>query len=1280
MNKFFIYRWSDLPRLAGMTLLLVLSIQLTLSYLSVEGNTSIFWIPSGLGFAILLIKGQKYWPAIFLSAFLCDLHRGSPFASLIIATTIVLETLLSYTLLRRLSIQGKSFDPAFTHTHDYLFLLLITTPTALFGAASGATALWLSGSIEGTLLLGHILNWWVGNLLGIAAICPLILVWQQPPRQIASKKTEAMLCFGLAFLLGQIVFLGWWQASLSLLAHSYWAFIFVLWAATRFGRHGSLLIAAMSTLQALLGATLSVGFFAAENTPNIKLWLYCMVLNLLAALLALLIKERKQAEALAQEINQRHRTLVEWSPEAIAVHRAGKLIYVNPAAVRLAGASTAEELIGQSLLDLVHPDFYQNVLHRTQTIMTGGVTEPMIELKLIKLDGGVIDVEVQSTLITLDGQPAIHALIRDITQRKQADQYEQFRSRILEVLACGELLSQQLEAIVLGVEQLYPGMRCSILLLDKQGKHLKHGAAPSLPDFYNAAINGLAIGIGAGSCGTAAFTGKQVIAEDLATHPYWQPYQALAASAGLGACYSHPILSMAGQVLGTFAIYHPTAHTPIPTDITMIEQSAHLASIAIERNIVAEKLRDSEAHYRLLTENVSDVVWKQDGNHHFTYISPADEVLRGYSAQEVVGHSVFEHLTAESIAVTEKKHAQRSHDEQQGIQTGSYTLELQQRCKDERLIWTEVLSTPERDATGHIKGYYGITRDITQRKEAEAELRIAAIAFQSQEAMFVTDVNWIILRVNQAFSSITGYTAQEALGHTPIMLTSLRHNSAFYSEMTDRIHHKGMWQGEIWNRRKNGEIFPAWLILTEVKADNGEVTHYVATLTDITSRKAAEDQIQSLAFYDPLTALPNRRLLMDRLAQAMTLGARHDSKGALLFIDLDNFKILNDTLGHDKGDLLLIEVAKRLSASTREGDTVARLGGDEFVVMLEDLSVNSLEAATEAEAVGEKILSTLNQTYQLADYAHHSTPSVGITLFGEQAESLDEPLKRADLAMYQAKAAGRNTLRFFDPQMQADVTQRVALETGLREALENQQFTLYYQAQVKGAGQLTGVEALVRWRHPLRGMVSPAEFIPLAEECGLILALGHWVLEAACKQLARWAISPEMSHLTMAVNVSPRQFHQPDFVEQVLAILTRTGASAHQLKLELTESVLIANVEDVILKMSILKQQGVGFSIDDFGTGYSSLSYLKRLPLDQLKIDQSFIKDILSDSNDAAIAKMVIVLADSLGLIVMAEGVETEAQRDFLASQGCQSYQGYLFSRPLPLHEFEAYALSGLIS
>ena len=452
------------------------------------------------------------------------------------------------------------------------------------------------------------------------------------------------------------------------------------------------------------------------------------------------------------------------------------------------------------------------------------------------------------------------------------------------------------------------------------------------------------------------------------------------------------------------------------------------------------------------------------------------------------------------------------------------------------------------------------------------------------------------------------------------------------------------------------------------------VTHHVGSHIDITERKLAEDKITELAFFDPLTHLPNRRLLQDHLKRAMVTGDRNDTFGAVLFIDLDQFKTLNDTSGHDKGDLLLQHVAQRITTSVREGDTVARMGGDEFVVVLEGLAGTTEEAATQTETIGRKILTAISQPYQLEGIHHHSTASIGATLFHDNETSIDDLLKHADLAMYKSKAMGRNTLRFFDPAMQTFVVERAAMEMDLRTAIQDNQFVLHYQAQVVSDGRTTGAEALVRWQHPQRGMLPPNDFIFLAEETGLILPLGQWVLETACAQLARWAIHPEMAHLTVSVNVSVQQFREANFVETVMAAINQTGAIPNRLKLELTESLLVDNVGDIIDKMIALKASGIGFSLDDFGTGYSSLSYLRRLPLNQLKIDKLFVRDVLNDRNDAAIARAIVTLAQSLGIGVIAEGVETRLQRDFLASIGCHAYQGYFFSRPLPIQGFEEFA------
>jgi diguanylate cyclase (GGDEF)-like protein/PAS domain S-box-containing protein len=455
------------------------------------------------------------------------------------------------------------------------------------------------------------------------------------------------------------------------------------------------------------------------------------------------------------------------------------------------------------------------------------------------------------------------------------------------------------------------------------------------------------------------------------------------------------------------------------------------------------------------------------------------------------------------------------------------------------------------------------------------------------------------------------------------------------------------------------------------------VTVIQCNIRDISARKRADEKIVELAFFDPLTHLPNRTLLLDRLQQALIGALRNAACGAVLFLDLDHFKTLNDTQGHDAGDLLLQKVGQRLSASVREGDTVARLGGDEFVVLLEGLHASPEEAANQALEVGGKMLQTLNQPYRLGETDYRSSVSIGATVFSHASDSLEDLLKQADLAMYKSKETGRNRLQFYDPVMQSAVLERAALERQMRQALQQGEYVLHYQAQVVGTGRVTGAEVLVRWQHPARGMMLPSYFVPLAEETGLILLLGLWVLETACAQLALWAQRPELAHLTLAVNVSALQFRRPDFVEQVQRALEGSGANPHRLKLELTESLLVDDVARVMEKMFTLKARGVCFSLDDFGTGYSSLAYLKKMPLDQLKIDYSFVKDILVNPQDASITHTIITLAQNLGLGVLAEGVEVEAQRLFLASAGCHAYQGYLFSEALPLDAFERYAQQG---
>ncbi len=714
-------------------------------------------------------------------------------------------------------------------------------------------------------------------------------------------------------------------------------------------------------------------------------------------------------------------------------------------------------------------------------------------------------------------------------------------------------MSGTLDAIARIMEEQNTGFKCSILLVDR-GRFV-FGAGPSLPDEYNSAVNGYAIGPHVGSCGTAIFWNTPVIVEDIQADPLWTPLAGLAKKAGVAACWSHPFVSNSGNVLGALAFYSPEPCAPTNEQFSRLKAAARITGLAVERGRAEEELK------------LANAATKAARNQLQATLNALPDLLF------------------------------------------------------------------EVDAEGFILDYHTHRYDL--------------LAVPPEEFL------------GKRFADVLPQVVVDAV-----------------QRAIDGAAQHGFSYGETYPLASpDGEH---WFELAAAPVDTSDKPgqRFVMISRDITERKQAEAKINYLAYFDQLTGLPNRTLLQDRLKQAMAASERSGCHGALLLLDLDFFKTLNDTLGHDMGDLLLKQVAQRLTGCVRDEDTVARLGGDEFVVMLVNLSESLNETATLIELIGGKITAAFEPPFDLKDVFYRMSASIGASVFsGHQADS-DTLLKQADLAMYKSKEAGRNTLRFFDPDMAHDLLKRASLEHDLRDAVHEKQFVLHYQAQL-AVNQVTGVEALLRWQHPEHGLIFPAEFIPALEDTGLILEVGQWVLETASQQIAAWAKQPEMSHLTVAVNISAHQLNRADFVDTVLMALERSGARPDRLKLELTESLLVKNVDEIIDKMTALKAKGVGFSLDDFGTGYSSLSYLKRLRLDQLKIDRSFVRDILADPNDAAIARMIVVLADSLGLAVVAEGVETEAQRASLAQQGCHVYQGHLFSRPVPLDEFESFLKRG---
>ncbi|MFZ4481641.1 MAG: EAL domain-containing protein, partial [Rhodoferax sp.] len=887
----------------------------------------------------------------------------------------------------------------------------------------------------------------------------------------------------------------------------------------------------------------------------------------------------------------------------------------------------AQELKALDYWRLTPEKYAESEALQLETIKRTGHFGPY-EKEYIRKDGSLIPLSLSGVLITgQDDQPYIWCIVEDISERKQAATELRESEKSLNEAQTLAQIGSYITDLKTGVwkaspalEQIFGIDSSFVTNIENWGKLMAPGYEKKMLDYYQSVVHG-----------DGKFNMDYEIIRPCDGQTRW--------------------VAALGQFIydadGT-----PTFLKGTIQDIT-------------ERKHSEEQIGEQRRFLDTVNDNVQANIYVKDEDGRYLYVNRAAATVFGRPIADILGKSDIEihpPQTARKLMAFDSE-----------VRLNGVRHAAEEMVPDEsgapRYYWSVKMPIA---VLNHPHALIGFSTDITQRKVAEEAQRIASTAFESQQSTYITDANKVILRVNKAFTEVTGYTLQEAVGQTPALLKSGRQNAAFYTAMWDSIRRTGVWQGEIWNRRKNGTMYPEHLSISSVKNETGLVTHYVGTFSDLTSHKTAEEQSRVLAYTDTLTGLPNRVMLIVRMQQAVMAAEKQNYRGALLIIDLDHFKNINDSLGHDLGDEVLKCIAKRLSALVqREFDTVARLGADEFGVLLDHLSPDPQTALREAETMTHKILEALRQPYQIANALVSCTASIGITSLGEKQEQVLDSLKQAELAMFQAKSAGGNDLCFFDPQMQTVVDVRVTLEAGLREAILNKQFTLHYQAQLSDSEGIIGVEALLRWVDPKRGVVSPAEFIPLAEETGLILPIGTWVLETACQQLAVWARQPAMAHLSIAVNVSARQFRESGFVDQVLAALERSGANANRLKLEPTESVLITDVEDVIAKMTALRSHGVGFSIDDFGTGYSSLAYLKRLPLEKLKIDQGFVRDILTSPDDAAIARAVIAMATSMGLGVIAEGVETEAQRDLLASMGCHTYQGYLFSKPLPVQEFE---------
>lgn len=885
------------------------------------------------------------------------------------------------------------------------------------------------------------------------------------------------------------------------------------------------------------------------------------------------------------------------------------------------------------------------------------------EYRMLDRKGNIKWIKDEANIVTDENNEPLcfQGLMYNITTRKQIELREKSRSHVLELITSDEQLPVILEAIVRGVEEENPAIICSILLLDDTGKHLLTGAAQSLPDFYNAAFHGIEIGAGVCSCGTAAYTNERVIVEDIQNHPYWASYKDLASMAKIKACWSEPIRSTNGKVLGTFAIYHNKVNQPTEANITLIEQVASLASIAIEKTQTKLILQSSEERYALAMKGTQDGLWDWNVLTGEVLYSPRWKSMLGYEENEIKNEfSEWKRLMhPDDLNITLQKVKSLLNHE-----TSEYKTEFRMQHKNGQYINILARAFASKDEAGKITRLVGTHLDITERKFSEEKLQLAASVFShAGESIIITDADGMILEVNDTFTHTTGYNREEVIGKNPRIFRSGQQSPEFYENMWKTLLDDGYWTGEIWNCRKNGEVYAEIKTVSAVRNERGIVTHYVALGNDITPMKEHQEQLERIAHFDLLTNLPNRVLHSDRLSQAMLHCKRHEQSLAVVFLDLDGFKAINDAYGHDVGDELLIALSAQMKNALRESDSLARIGGDEFVAVLANL-INT----DDCKPVLERLLLAASEPIIVGDLVLNVSASIGVTFYPQDNVDADQLMRHADQAMYAAKESGKNRYHLFDTAQDDAVKVQWESLGAIRNALDNHQFVLYYQPKVNmKTGSVIGVEALIRWEHPERGLLNPIEFLPIIENNPMMIELGEWVIDTALTQISRWQSIDLQLPISTSVNICPVQLQQTNFVDRLAALLaSHPEIEPHHLELEVLETSALEDVHHVSTIMNACMALGVKFSLDDFGTGYSSLTYLRRLPANLIKIDQTFVRDMLIDTDDLAIVEGVIALAKSFKRDVIAEGVETIEHGTALLQLGCELAQGYGIARPMP--------------
>ncbi len=974
--------------------------------------------------------------------------------------------------------------------------------------------------------------------------------------------------------------------------------------------------------------------------------------------------ERERVQGALQESENRFRTIFEQAGVGVRVLEtaSGCFLRANQRYSDIVGY-TQEELIGSVYTAITHPDDLQAGQEQLARLAAGTISEFTMEKRYIHKDGHTVWVRLTVTGTDKSGEKSDSniAVVEDITDRKRLEAIQAGERKILELISKGETpLSRICEAIIKFSEHQYPEMRCVILRCEDG--LLRVVSAPSMPDSYFSIVDGkVEAGLNGGSCGAAIYRKERVVSADISSDLLWVNFRHMGLELGFRACWAEPIIATDGNVLGTFSLYRAAPGEPDSGEVHLIESMTRITAIAMEREQTMMQLQCSEAEWLRAMEQFDDVIYLLDKERRLVRGNSAFYRMVGLDREHSVGRPVEELVHPEGeetpcpVCVAQK-----------ALREGVFIMEPDDPNNPlGRPL--ELSLRLVRDEGGAVTGIAMNLHDLSLTRQIEQRQRLAATVFESTaEGVVITDPDGTIVDVNRAFSEIMGYSREEVLGKNPRIWKSGRHDESFYRDMWHTLKEAGYWRGEIWNRRRSGELVPEWGTISGVSDEQGRLSHYVAVFSDISAIKQTQEKLEHLAHYDALTDLPNRLLFNARLAHAVRHAERHDSKLAVLFLDLDRFKNINDSLGHSMGDELLCQISGRLKKRLRREDTVARLGGDEFVVLLENLP-----GPHSVAVMAEKLMDTLRKPVTLEAQPVHISVSVGISIYPDDGRDSASLVRNADAAMYRAKESGRNTYEFYTAELTSNTLERVAMENDLWQAVARDELYLLYQPQVEfPGGRIVGVEALVRWQHPTLGTISPAWFIPIAEECGLIHSLGEWVLNTACAQGSRW-LEQGLDFGRIAVNLSGKQLQRGGMVGEVKEALARSGLAASRLELEVTENFIMQGAEQAVVELSELREMGVTLAIDDFGTGYSSLSYLKQLPIHKLKIDQSFVRDIPKDANDMAISKAVIALGKNLSLSVIAEGVETVEQAEFLQQAGCEEAQGYLYSRPVSAAEVE---------